>query len=168
MLFCAFLPLASFTLTDVRRANVEQSLLRPSSFQKRSSWPQCDAFQSNSHSLFTFFRKRASPGLSHAPSFNSSSSCLAAHFFQYTDRALCTSIFLTSLGHTYLMSILLSSLKINECQCDYFMPRSRVSHITAPAGPLTCFPHLNFLNLPHPRFFLFVMPFPVQAPSAQN
>ena len=42
---------------------------------------------------FTFLRKRASPGSSHAPSFNSSYPCFAAHFFQYTDRALHTSIF---------------------------------------------------------------------------
>ena len=31
---------------------------------------------------FAFFCKRAGPGSSHAPSFNSSYSCLAAHFFQ--------------------------------------------------------------------------------------
>ena len=62
--------------------------------------------------------------------------CFAVHFFQYADRALCTSIFLTSLGHTNLMSILVSSLNVNVCQCGHLIPRSRVSHITAPASPL--------------------------------
>ena len=47
--------------------------------------------------------------------FNSSYSCLAAHSFHYTDRALCTSIFLTSFGQTYLMSIVISSLKTSVC-----------------------------------------------------
>ena len=85
-------------------------------------------------SSLTFFRKRARAGSSHTPSFSSSCSCFAAHFYQYTDRAACTGIFLTSLGHTNLMAILVSSLKINVCQCGHFIPRSRVSHITAPAG----------------------------------
>ena len=42
--------------------------------------------------------------------------CFAAHFFQHTDRALCTSIFLTSFGHTYLVSSFISSPKTSVCQ----------------------------------------------------
>ena len=38
MLFCAFLHLASLTLTYIRPANIEQSLLRPTSFQEDLSW----------------------------------------------------------------------------------------------------------------------------------
>ena len=65
---------------------------------------------------------------------------------------------LTSFGHTYLMSMVFSLLKTSVCQHGHFMPKSRVSYITAPAGPLTCFPHLNLLNLPHPSFILFAPP----------
>ena len=58
---------------------------------------------------FTLFRKRASPGSSHAPSFNSSFSCFATHFFKKTERALCTSIFLTSFGHKSRVNCYLTS-----------------------------------------------------------
>ena len=68
-------------------------------------------------------------------------------------------LFLTSFGHTNLMSTFISSLNINVCHCGNFFPRSRVSHITAPASTLTCFPRLNLSNLPHPGFFLLVTPF---------
>ena len=93
------------------------------------------------------------------PSFNSSYSCLTAHFFQYTDRTLCISIFFTSFGHTYLISLISSSLKINVCQCGHFY-----TQITGLAHHCSCsssylFSHLNFSNPFHPSFSLFMMPF---------
>ena len=52
----------------------------------------------------------------------------------FSDLACCTSIFFTSSGQTYLMSILTSPSNIKVCHCSHFMPKSRVSHITAPAA----------------------------------
>ena len=95
VLLCAFLHLASLTLTDIRPANIKEPLLRPTSFQEDLSGTlRCFSVQTP----FPFFCKRTGAGSIHVPSFSSSCSCFAAHFFQYTDRALCTSIFLTSLG----------------------------------------------------------------------
>ena len=120
VLFCAFLHLTSLTLTDVRPSNVEQSFfcVQPPSKKIFLATLRCFSVQFS----FTFFLKRANLGSSHAPSFNSSYSSLAAHFFQYTDRALCTNIYLTLFGHTYLMSIVISSLKTSVCQCGRLVP----------------------------------------------
>ena len=53
--------------------------------------------------------------------------------------------FLYILGQTYLTSILTSPSNVKVCQCGHFTPRSRVSHITAPAGHffLATFLHCN-------------------------
>ena len=89
LLFCAFLHLPSLTLTDIRPSNIEKPFLcvQPPSKKIFLATLRCFSVQFS----LTFFRKR--PGSSHAPSFDSSHSCFAAHFFQNTDRALCTSIF---------------------------------------------------------------------------
>ena len=107
LLFCTFLLLTSLTLTVVRPSNIEYFFLRPASFQN-----DLPCHISMLFSPISFFSFHSHHGL---PWFKPCSplyySCLAAHFFQYTDRALCTSIFLTSFGHTYLMSSFVSSQK---------------------------------------------------------
>ena len=83
----------------------------------------------------------------------------AAHFFQYTDRALCTSIFSTSLGHT------ISHVNLCLITKDQCVPiRLFHTQVTGFTHHRSCrsshlFPCLNFLNLPHPCFFLLVTPF---------
>ena len=103
-------------------------------------------------------RSTARTGSGQIPSFNSSYSCFAAHFFQKTDLACCTSIFFTSFGQTYLMSILASPSNMNVCHCGHFIPRSRVSHHCS-RRPSHLPPHLNLTNLIQPCFFLFRVPF---------
>ena len=61
------------------------------------------------HSSFVFFRSKTRAGSNHIPSFpsfNSSCSCFAAHFFQWADLVRFNGIFSTSFGQTYLMSTL--------------------------------------------------------------
>ena len=48
------------------------------------------------------------------------------------------SIFFTSFGQTCLMSTCTCPSKVNVCHCGHFMPRSRVSHMTAPTSLLSC------------------------------
>ena len=143
MVLCAFLHLASLTLTDIRRARIELFFFFASNlFPQRSSWPHCDAFQSNSPSL-SFAREL-------------SYSCLAAHFFQYTDRG--TSIFLTSFGHTSHVNLYLST----KDQCVLVRPfHSQITGLThhCSCRPSHLFPRLDHPNLPHPSFFLLVTPF---------
>ena len=91
-----------------------------------------------------FFRKRARAGSSHIPFFNSSYSCFAAHFFQRADLACFKSIFITSCGQTYLMSTLTCPAKVQVSHCGHLMPKSRISHITAPAV-------LSLVSTPEPR-----------------
>ena len=121
--------LAGLTLTYIRPANIEQVLFVQSSL--------------------TFF----------APSFNSSYSCFAAHFFQYTDGGRLyqdlSNIFRTHIPHV-------NFCLITEDQCVPVRPfhtqiKGLTHHCSCRSSHLS--PHLNFLNLPHPRFFLFVMPF---------
>ena len=76
VLFCAFLQLAGLTLTYIRLANIEQSPLRPTTFQEDLSGHITMLF--TVQSPFAFFRKRARAGSSHAHSFNSSYPCFAA------------------------------------------------------------------------------------------
>ena len=125
--------MAGLTLTYIRPANVEKffaSILLPA----KSFWPHYDALRSNPPSL-SFARE---PELVRAIlPFSSSCSCFAAHFFQYTDRSLCTNIFLTSLAHTNLMSILVSSLKINVCQCGHKKHLDHGSHTSLPLQVLS-------------------------------
>ena len=71
-------------------------------------------------------------------SFSFSHSCLAAHFFQYAILACLRCILFTSCGQTSFMSSATCPSKIKVFQCGHMMPKSRVSHRTAPAGPLTC------------------------------
>ena len=70
---------------------------------RRSFWPQYDASQSKPLSLSCARELELDQSML--------CWCFAAHFFQHTDRALCTSIFSASLGHTYLMSNFVSSPK---------------------------------------------------------
>ena len=72
-----------------------------------------------------FFRKKASPGSSHAPSFNSSYSCLAAHFFQCIDRAFCMYQHLFDVLWTHISSIFILSPWTNVCKHGHTMPKSR-------------------------------------------
>ena len=46
--------------------------------------------------------------------------------------------FFTSCGQTTLMSTATCSSNSKVCHCGHLMPRSRVSHMTAPASALTC------------------------------
>ena len=89
------------------------------------------------HSSFVLLRNRARAGSSQIPSFNSSYSCFAAHFFQNADLPCSKNRFLTSFGQTNLMSTLTCPSKVQMCHRGRFMPKSRVSHITALASPLS-------------------------------
>ena len=109
-----------------------------------------------------FLWQKSQPGSSHAPSFNSSCSCLAAHFFQYTERALCTSIFSTSFAHT--------KPHVNLCVIaeDQRVPvwpfYAQITGLTHhfSCGSFHLFPRFNLSNLPHPNLFLLVTPFSCQ------
>ena len=127
VLFCALLHLTSLTLTDIRPSYFEWTFLRPASFHRGLPGLIAMLFSPILHHLFC---KRASPSSSDAPSFSSSYSCLAAHLFQHTDRALCTSIFLTSFGHTYHVSLHLIIMTIvrQHGQC---VPKSRAKLLFA-------------------------------------
>ena len=93
------------------------------------------------------------------PSFKSSHSCLAADFFPQTIPACYSSIFFTSCGQTTPMSTATRPSSSKVCHCGRSLPRSRVWHMPAPAGPLTalsmsgtskiCFLHALML-LPSP------------------
>ena len=90
------------------------------------------------HDSLAFLLSIACTGPSHTPSFSSSHSSLDAHSSHRTFLDCCKSIFFTSCGHTALMSTSTSSSNLKECHCGHVMPRSSVSHLAAPAGPLTC------------------------------
>ena len=87
----------------------------------------------------TFFRKRAIPGSSHASLFQPFIPVLGCPFLPlHRTRPLhqhLFNIFRTREPHV----ILISSQNINVWHCGHLIPRSRVAHITPPAGPLTCF-----------------------------
>ena len=89
---CAFLcpPLSCQLDTDLHPSSQCRTVSFASNLLPRRSFWQTH---------FVFFRKRASPGSSHAPSFNSSCSYFAAHFFQYTDRALYQHLFNVPWAH---------------------------------------------------------------------
>ena len=55
-----------------------------------------------------------------------------------------TSIFFTSCVQTTLISTATHPSNSKVCRCGQLIPKSRVSHMTAPAGPLTCFHRLYF------------------------
>ena len=133
VLFCAFLLVKGLTLTGVRPINIEQSLLRPSTFQEHLPVYIAMLFSPFLHSLS--FAK----DLALVPAMLLLSTPPTVHFFQHTDRARCISFFKHLSDKPTFMSVLISSLNISVCRCGHLTPRSRVSHITAPAGPLTCF-----------------------------
>ena len=90
-------------------------------------------------------------------------SCFAAHFFQYTDRALYSSIFSTSFGQTNLH---VNFYLIIEHQCVSLRPF--YTEITVLTHHCSCwssylfprlFPRLHLVNLPHPSFFQLETPF---------
>ena len=102
---CAFLCLPPCCRLDIylRPTSQKRTVSFASNLHPGKSFlPHFDAFRTN------FYHKRARSGSSHAPSFHSSCSCIAAHFFQYIDRAFCTNIFLTSFGHTCISCQFLS------------------------------------------------------------
>ena len=118
VLFCAFLFVTSLTCTYIRPANIEQSLLRPTSSRKifLATLP-CFSVQFS----FTFFRKRAKRWFEPYSLFRLFMLVFCCPLLPVSDRALCTSIFLTSFGHTYLMSIVISLLlKTIVCQYGHF------------------------------------------------
>ena len=90
------------------------------------------------HTSCVVLRSIAWIGSTHALSFNSSNSCFPAHLFQQTILACFRSIFFTSCGRTTLIFTAICPSNNNVCHSGHLMPRSRVSHMTAPAGPLTC------------------------------
>ena len=78
-----------------------------------------------------------------------------AYFLQKVVLTCCRSIFFTSRGHH-------CPSNNNVCHCGHLMPRSRVSHTTAPANPHVrtskiCFLHASFCSVNH---------LPIHTPSA--
>ena len=137
VLFCAFLLLASLTLTDIRPVNIEWSLFASNFLPRRSCWLHYDAFQSNFPSFFDAKEQALVPAMLLLPTphtralLPTSSSTLiepsvSASFQLLSDKPTSCPFFI-------------SSLNINVCHCGHLIHRSRVSHITAPAGPLTSF-----------------------------
>ena len=136
VLLCAFFLASASTLRFVR-PTISHNLLctNPSSTTSFLVTIRCLSV----HASSVFLRSIAWMGSSHSPSFNTSRSCLAAHSsFQQTILACFKKHFSHSAGkkHLYPPPTVLKKRKV--CHCDHLMPRSRVSHITAPAGPLTC------------------------------
>ena len=135
VLFCAFLLVTCVALTFIRPTNDVELLLHPASFQNHFSGHVSMLFsplvlrllglQGQSplqpNILLPFFILMLcfpllpidSPGL------------LQDHFLH---------IFWANISHVNFLSP--SNIKV--CHYGHLLPRSRVSHITAPAGPLTC------------------------------
>ena len=144
VLFCAFFFVTGLTLTFVRPTNVEESFLHPTSFQYQFSGHVSMSFSP------PFLRLLAQQGQSRLQP-NS-----LLHFFFFM---LCCPLLPVD-SPVLLQKTFSSHLHGKHISCQFFcrLRISRcVSHITAPAGPLLC-PHLNFSNLLHSRFFLFMMP----------
>ena len=115
--------------------NILQSFLQPTSFHIKLSHHIAMLLCP----LFTvFLRSIAIIGSSHSPFFNSSHSCVAAHFLQQVVLTCLRSIFFTSCGQTTLMSTLFLPFKH---QCVPLWPLD--AQITS--GRF-CFPAL-YLNL---------------------
>ena len=136
VLFCAFLHLAGLTLTYIRPANMEQPLLRPTSFQEDLSGHisvllgRPSLLSPPPPSLtFAFLRKRAGAGSIHAPSFSSSPFVLCCHFFQHIPHV--------------------DSCLIIKDQCVQMRPfYAQIAGLThhCPCRPSHLLPHRNFLN----------------------
>ena len=119
-------------------------------------------------SSLSFLHKRAGACSIHTPSFRSSYSCFAAHFFQYTDRApLHQHFFNVSWAHKPHVN----SCLIAENQCVPMRPFS--TQITGLTHHCPCrfshlSPHLNCLNFASSTlFFVHAAIFRVQTPPAQ-
>ena len=131
--FSAFLLVTSLTFTFIRPTNVEQSLLHPASFQNQFS---CNVSMFFSPIFLRLLAQQCQPDtILQFFIFMRCCPLLPIRLFW----PCCNSIFFTSLGQTYLISIFISSLKTSVCQYGQKIPKSWVSHITAPASPLTWF-----------------------------
>ena len=75
---------------------------------------------------------------SHTPSFHSSHLLWLPISSNETNLACFRSIFFTSCRQTTLMSTATGPSNNKVRHCGHLMPRSRVSHMNAPASPLTC------------------------------
>ena len=85
-----------------------------------------------------FLRSKAWIGASHTPSFSSSHSCRADRFFQYIILALPQKHLFHTCVQTTLMSNTTFAKNSKAYQCGHSIPKSQVSHTTAPASPRTC------------------------------
>ena len=141
MLFCALLHLASLALTCVRPANVEKSLLRPSSFQEYLS----DHIMMLYGPLLPHFLWQESwSWFEPYASFSSSYSCLTAHFFQYTDRAhLHQHVFNVSWAHKPHVN----SCLITENQCVPLRPFLYPDHESHTSLPRQVLPPVSTSEL---------------------
>ena len=131
VLFCTLLFVTSLTLTFFRPTDVEEFLLHPPSIQNQISGHSSMLFQP------VFFRFLAQQSQSRLLSnallqffilvllLSTSSSRLSHHLH----------IFRATASHVHLY---VPFKKAKVCQCGHLIPKSPVSHMTAPAGPLTC------------------------------
>ena len=87
---------------------------------------------------WSFFSK-AWIGSSHTPSFSSSHSCYARPFLARDHDGLFQKhlFHILRANHPHVHRLLL--FRQQSVPLWHWTPRSRVSHLTAPAGPLTCF-----------------------------
>ena len=122
--------------------------LHPTSFQNQFSGNIFDAFQSNLPSFSCEAKPKPAPAK--YPPLILHTRALLPNFFQYAVLACCSSIFFTSFGQTSF-----------EYQGVSMRPLD--TQITGLAHHCSCrssylSPHLNFSNLLHPSFSLFMMP----------
>ena len=148
----------------VRPTNVVHSFLHPTSVHDQLRHHMAMLMRPRVVGLPSQYRL----GSNHTPSFNSSHSCLAAHFFQWTILACFNSIFFTSCGQTTLISTATCSSNSKLHHSAQWLPRSRVSHMTVSAGPLTrfhlCTSKICFLH----TFSCSLLHQPIHTPSARK
>ena len=134
VLLCVFFHLASLTLTHIRPDYIEKSPFASNLLPRRSFWLHYGACRPSVQSSFTFFRRRAGAGSSHAPLFQ---------FFILAHCCPLLSVHWSGPLHQHLLNVSWAHKPhVNFCLiaenhvCQYgpFYTRSRVSHITAPAG----------------------------------
>ena len=95
----------------------------------------------------------ACTGPNQTPPFNSSLSCLAAYFSSNCFRLLQKHMF--HVLWAYHPHVHLDHLTLQYATVAHVMSKSRVSHLTGPAGPLTCFHLLTYLLSPCLILLLF-------------
>ena len=161
-LFCAFLLVTGLTFTLIRPMSKSLCCTQPPSKNNCLATFRCFSVQSS----FVFLLSNAKASSSQIPSVNSSYSCFAAHFFQqmfWPAPEACSSHLLGK----HISYRCFCRLRISRCATKatwYPYHGSRTSSCRSSY----LLPHLNFSNLFHPSFSLFMIPFSPSSPLLPN